>query len=220
MSLFSRSARPRQVPPGPALHLIVGLGNPGPKYAQNRHNVGFRLLDRLVARYALNLSRRRFQARLGEGRICGHRVILAKPQTFMNESGRAVAAISRWYKIPPQRILVLHDDLDLPLAKVRLRSGGSSGGHNGIKSIIAELGSEDFARLRVGIGRLEHGDPIDYVLDSFTPEQETLIEALFPWVDEIVCCFLDRGIHAAMNEYNGRDLASLNAGRPLDLRER
>ena len=186
--------------------LIVGLGNPGPKYAANRHNVGFLFLDRLAAAYDIDVRRRRFRALVGEGSVGAHRVVLAKPLTFMNDSGRAVGPLTRWYKSPSARVLIIHDDLDLPLARIRVRRDGSSGGHNGLKSIIAELGTQGFPRLRVGIGRPSRGDPIDYVLDDFDSEQLPAIEAACQWVDDIARCFLEQGVREAMNTYNGRDL--------------
>ena len=188
--------------------MIVGLGNPGRKYAGNRHNVGFLCVEHLARAHGISLRRKRLNAIVGEGRVGRHRVVLAQPQTFMNDSGRSVGAVSRWYKVPPERILVIHDDLDLTVAKVRLRQGGSSGGHNGIKSIIAELGGQDFARLRIGIGRPTRGDPIDYVLNDFTADQEHEIEAVYAEIPEIVRTYLEQGIREAMNAYNGRDLVN------------
>ena len=182
--------------------LIVGLGNPGRKYAGNRHNIGFQCVDRLAEGHAICLSKSRFKARYGEGRLDDCRIILAKPLTYMNSSGEAVGPLSRWYKIPPERVLVIHDDLDLPLARVRLRSGGSSGGHHGIASVIEHLGTCDFPRLRIGIGRPQCGEPTDYVLNDFTLEQGPVIQATLELVDEIVLCFLRRGIREAMNTYN------------------
>jgi len=183
--------------------LIVGLGNPGPRYERNRHNIGFQCLDRLASEHHISVTRKRFRALVGEGQIAGRRAVLLKPQTFMNDSGLAVAPAVRWYNIPPERILVIYDDLDLPLGKLRLRPGGSSGGHHGIESIIAELGSPDFIRARVGIGRPERGDPVDYVLGDFGAEQEPVIEETRHLVARAVVSVLEEGIDAAMNRYNG-----------------
>lgn len=192
---------PRQ---GEAAYLIVGLGNPGRKYAGNRHNIGFRMIDRLAGAHGIHVARRkRFHAELGEGAIGAHRVVLAKPLTFMNDSGRAVQAIRHWYKVPTQHILVIYDDLDLPLGRIRLRQGGSSGGHNGMRSTITALGGNDFCRLRIGIGRPPRGDPIDYVLSDFSPDEEPVVLRLCDRIDEMVLRYLDDGIRAAMNEYNG-----------------
>jgi PTH1 family peptidyl-tRNA hydrolase len=181
----------------------VGLGNPEPRYARHRHNVGFQCVDYIAQRHGISVERKRFQALLGEGMLDGHRVILAKPLTFMNESGQAVGPLSHWYKIAPEQILVIYDDLDLPLGKVRVRPNGSSGGHHGIESVIAGLGSRDFGRVRVGIGRPEMGDPIDYVLNDFGREQVPVIEKTYDLVEQIVLCSLRQGIKEAMNTFNG-----------------
>lgn len=139
--------------------LVVGLGNPGERYRCNRHNIGFCCVERLAQTYGIELNKKRFKAVWGQGRIEGQPVILAMPQTFMNDSGEAVAPLSRWFKIPPERIMVIYDDLDLPTGRVRLRPGGSSGGHHGIESIMSTLGSGAFNRARIGIGRPTVGDP-------------------------------------------------------------
>lgn len=191
-------------PSGEGYTLVVGLGNPGPRYAHHRHNVGYQCVDYVAERHAISISRKRFQALYGDGALEDRRVILAKPVTFMNESGQAVGPLSRWYKIEPPQILVIYDDLDLPLGKVRVRPGGSSGGHHGIESIIAGLGSRDFGRIRVGIGRPEQGDPIDYVLNDFGREQALAIEKAYELVEQIVLCYLRQGIKEAMNRFNGQ----------------
>lgn len=202
--LLSRRAE-AQPAAGQSLYLIVGLGNPGPQYAGNRHNVGFQCVDELAARHDMSWRRSaRFKSSLAEGHIGPHRVLLVKPLTFMNDSGTAVGPLARYYKVPPERILVIYDDLDLPLARLRLRPGGSSGGHNGINSLIAHLNTQDFPRLRIGIGRPVHGDPIDYVLGDFDRDQEPVIRAAREQVDEIVVTFLSEGMREAMNRYNGQ----------------
>lgn len=183
--------------------MIVGLGNPGSRYAHHRHNVGYQCVDYMAERQGISISRKRFQALYGDGTLDDRRVILAKPLTFMNESGQAVGPLSRWYKIAPPQILVIYDDLDLPLGKVRVRPGGSSGGHHGIESVIEGLGSRDFGRIRVGIGRPEQGDPIDYVLNDFGRDQAPAIEKTYDLVEQIVLCFLHQGIKEAMNLFNG-----------------
>ena len=188
-------------------HLIIGLGNPGGEHARNRHNVGFLLIDQLAREHDIAWQRKRsLHALLGEGAIGGHPVVLAKPLTYMNDSGRSIGAISRWYKISPVCVLVIHDDLDLPIGRIRLRAGGSSGGHRGVQSAAAALGSEGFARFRVGIGRPGRGDPVDYVLGDLSRDEEQVICAASDWVSEIVRCYLDEGIAQAMNAYNGRQL--------------
>ncbi len=189
-------------PPASSAYLIVGLGNPGERYVRNRHNVGFQCVDHLARTYGVDMHRKRFKAALGEGQIGSQRVVLAKPLTFMNESGQAVAPISHWFKIPPERILVIYDDLDLPMGKVRLRPNGSSGGHKGLASIIAELGTRNFNRLRIGIGRPEQGDPVDYVLSNFAKAQEPVIQEVCDQSAQIVLRFIEEGIQKAMNAYN------------------
>ena len=183
-------------------YLLVGLGNPGEHYARNRHNIGFQCIDYLARAHDLPLRKRRFKALLGEGRIGCRRVLMAKPLTFMNQSGKTVGKIVRAYRIPLERVLVLHDDLDLPLGRIRLRSGGSSAGHKGIDSIIAEMGAPCFARLRVGIGRPTGDDATGYVLGDFDRDQERIITGIYPLVERAALCFLQEGIQEAMNAHN------------------
>jgi len=197
MKLF-RSVREQE-----PLYMIVGLGNPEKQHAGNRHNVGFQAIDVLAARYGIRCSNKRYRALYGEGKIGAHRVLLVKPLTYMNDSGVAVGPMSGAFKVPAERILVVHDDLDLPLGKVRLRPGGSSGGHRGIASVIEHLGTPEFARLRIGIGRPVQGDPVDYVLDNFDREQAPVIEQTLAAIPEVVETVLDRGVREAMNRYNG-----------------
>ena len=182
--------------------LVVGLGNPGRKYASNRHNVGFQCLDRLAQAWGFSFRKRKHKALLAEGEMAGLRVILAKPQTFMNLSGQAVGRLARFYRVSPENILVIYDDLDLPLGKIRLRPEGGSGGHKGMKSIIERLGTHGFPRLRVGIGRPAHSDPVDYVLSDFTPEQRITVEDAYESVVSAVELWVAEGIEAAMNRYN------------------
>ncbi len=191
------------MPAGALQYLVVGLGNPGERYRRNRHNIGFHCVERLAREHGIAMSKKRFKAAWGLGRIGGQPVVLAMPQTFMNDSGQAVAPLSRWFKIPPERIMVVYDDLDLPAGRVRLRPGGSSGGHHGIESIISALGTRDFSRLRIGIGRPEFGDPIDYVLNDICQEQEPVLVEACEVAARAIECFLTRGIREAMNLYNG-----------------
>lgn len=149
--------------------LLAGLGNPGPRYARNRHNIGFQALDALAQAHGLDFSRTEHRAQTAHGTIDGHRVILAKPQTWMNESGKAIAPLSRFYKIEPEHILVIYDDLDIPLGTIRYRPEGSSGGHRGVQSIMQLLGIQTLPRLRLGIGRPPgQMDPAAYVLQDFS----------------------------------------------------
>jgi PTH1 family peptidyl-tRNA hydrolase len=195
------------------MKLIVGLGNPGRHYVNNRHNVGFQCVDYIARRHGIALSSRRARSRLGTGEIGGTQVVLAKPATFMNLSGEAVAALMGRYRLTAAKLLVIYDDLDLPLGQVRIRARGSSGGHNGMKSIIAHLGSQDFARLRVGIAPPESGtdvggkaadtaNAVDYVLGDFTAEEKAVVREVYPEVADAVECMITQSITAAMNRYN------------------
>lgn len=185
------------------LTFIVGLGNPGREYAGNRHNAGFQCIDRLAEAHGISFTRRQARARVAQGEISGHRVLLVKPQTFMNASGEAVGQLVRFYKIAPADVLVLYDDLDLPLGKIRLRPDGGAGGHKGMNSVIQHLGTEDFPRLRLGIGRPPgQMDPVDYVLSDFTVGERADMELAFERAVAAIECFLGEGIDAAMNAFN------------------
>jgi peptidyl-tRNA hydrolase, PTH1 family len=192
----------------PTLKMIVGLGNPGPRYARNRHNIGFQCLDHFARRHGLTLGRQQHKSMTGDGWIQKNsqrtKVLLAKPLTFMNNSGQAVAPLAHYYDVAPEHMIVIHDDLDLESGKLRLRAGGSSGGQNGIKSIIRLLGQEDFHRLRIGIGR-PNGfmDAAAYVLQDFTADEEAYFEPLRDRVCDALECWLFDGIDVAMNRYNG-----------------
>ncbi len=186
-------------------YLIVGLGNPGRKYTDNRHNVGFRCLDHLAAAHRISFDRRERGALVGQGGIEACRAFLIKPQGFMNESGRAVASMATYYRIPLQRLLVIYDDLDLPLGTIRLRPEGGSGGHRGVRSIIERLGGQRaFTRLRVGIGRPPgQMDPAAYVLQDFSAAEEEILVDVLDRALRAVRCWLIDGIDAAMTNYNG-----------------
>jgi len=184
-------------------YLIVGLGNPGPEYAANRHNVGQRCVSRLAAAHRLSLRRRQKRARVVAGRIDRQRVVLALPRTFMNESGRAVAPLAGFYQVPLQKLLVVYDDLDLPLGTLRLRPEGGSGGHRGMRSIIQHLGSQEFPRLRIGIDRPPgRMDPADYVLQDFSSEEELILDQVLDTAVAAIETWLAEGIEEAMNRYN------------------
>jgi PTH1 family peptidyl-tRNA hydrolase len=182
--------------------LIVGLGNPGRKYARNRHNAGFLTVDRLARRHGLSFARQKGKAKIAEGRIAGQRAILAKPQTYMNLSGESVAALARFFKIPPDCVLVVYDDLDLPLARLRLRPNGGSGGHKGLQSITERLGTQAFPRLRIGVGRPVHGDPMDFLLQDFTADEWIDMDATLDRAVEAIEHWLVHGIDATMNLFN------------------
>jgi len=192
------------------MKLIVGLGNPGKVYAHNRHNIGFRCLNYFARLHSIRLDRRQCQARIGIAEVSDNKLLLAKPRTFVNLSGEAVGCLVRKHNIPLSHLLVIYDDLDLPLGKIRLRPSGSSGGHKGMKSIISTLGSEDFPRIRVGIGRprvegLSNTDEdaiVNYVLSDFSPQEEEVIKPAIVKVAEAIECFLSQGMEAAMSRFN------------------
>jgi len=184
--------------------LIVGLGNPGREYHLNRHNIGFRAIDRLAKGWAISLGSVRNKALIGQGLRGDAKVILAKPQTFMNFSGQSVAPLLRFYKIPQEKILVIYDDLDLSLGTLRLREIGGSAGHKGMTSIIAQLGFNDFPRLRLGIGRPPGHMPVkNYVLQNFSEKEEELLCSLLDRSAEAVEIFIKNGVNAAMTQFNG-----------------
>ena len=185
------------------MSLIVGLGNPGRAYAHSRHNMGFRCINHLAKLQGIPVKQRQCQAQIGIGQIGTTKVILAKPGTFMNLSGKSVKSLMGRFQIAPGEIVIIHDDLDLPLGKIRLSLGGSSGGHKGVRSVVNHLESRDFLRIRVGIGRPPEGeDAIDYVLGSFLPSEKTVAENAIATVSEAVVCLLQEGTDAAMNKYN------------------
>jgi PTH1 family peptidyl-tRNA hydrolase len=186
-----------------AAALIVGLGNPGREYAGNRHNVGFMTADRWAVAHALAFNKIQHHAIIAPGRSGPRRLIVAKPQTYMNESGRAVGALLRFYKIPVEQLLVIFDDLDLPFGAIRLRADGGAGGHNGMRSIIQHLGGNQFARLRIGIGRPPgRMDPAAFVLQDFSREEAAELGALLDRAGQAIDAFLTAGVTAAMNQFN------------------
>ena len=186
-------------------YLIVGLGNPGRRYRNTRHNAGFMAVERLAARLPPGTARSRFQAELLETHDGGRRVVLAQPQTFMNDSGVAVSQLARWFKVPRERMLIVYDELDLPFGALRLRPHGSAGGHNGMKSIIQHLGSDQFARLRVGIGRPPRGSTVPYVLSSFVDAERRELPGILDRASDAALDWLRLGVIEAMNVHNRRD---------------
>ncbi|MCL1466894.1 aminoacyl-tRNA hydrolase [Argonema galeatum] len=194
--------------------LIVGLGNPESKYDQTRHNIGFAAVDALARCWQISLSEnRKFQALFGEGRSpTGEKIRLVKPLTYMNRSGQAIRSATDWFKLPPESVLAIYDDMDLPLGKIRLRLSGSAGGHNGIKSAIAHLGTQNFPRLRVGIGKPQDPtnndkDAISHVLGRFSNAETQLISEVLQLVVESVELSLKQGVEKAMSLYNNRTVA-------------
>ena len=183
--------------------LIVGLGNPGREYSRNRHNVGFQVIDRLAARHDMAFSRLLHGAFVTSGKIEGRPVVLAKPHAFMNLSGTPVAALMRFYKVLPEDLLVVFDDLDLPVGTIRLRPEGGSGGQNGLKSIIDRIGTPQFSRVRIGIGRPPgRMDPAAYVLQDFGPDQQALISDVIDRAVDAIQAWLRDGITLAMSKFN------------------
>ncbi|MBN1312283.1 MAG: aminoacyl-tRNA hydrolase [Anaerolineae bacterium] len=185
-------------------YLIVGLGNPGREYQSNRHNVGFQVVDHLAARHGLAFSKLQAKAFVTSGHIAGRQVILAKPQSYMNLSGGPVASLHKFYKTEVECLLVVCDDLDLPVGTLRLRPSGGSGGQKGMKSIIERLGSEDFPRLRIGIDRPPgQMDPAAYVLRDFDKEQLPIIQETYSRAADAIETWLADGIELAMSHHNG-----------------
>ncbi len=182
------------------MKVVVGIGNPGPRYRQTRHNLGMRVVERLADEEGIALARRRFQARVGQGQIEGRRVLLVKPLSYVNLTGQVVAPLARWHRCRPEDILVVCDDMNLEVGRLRLRRKGSSGGHNGLASIIEALGTEEFPRLRIGIGRGD--DPVGHVLGRLEPHEEPVVEAALDRAAEAVRRWVSMGIEAAMNEFN------------------
>lgn len=176
------------------------MGNPGRAYAHTRHNVGFDILDIFAKRRSVRIISRRGRALVGSFELCGEEILLVKPQTFMNDSGQAVGELARKYKLSPDDVLVIYDDLDLPLGKIRVRMRGSSGGHKGMKSIIAHLHSEDFPRIRIGIGR--GGEAIDHVLSRFNKKDRVVMDVTLQQAADALDMILEEGIDAAMNLHN------------------
>ncbi|MEY2846408.1 MAG: hypothetical protein RL076_1954 [Chloroflexota bacterium] len=183
--------------------LLVGLGNPGAQYVNTRHNIGFEVLDAFAAKHALQSAGTRAQAKLSSGTIAGHKVICAWPQTYMNRSGIAVSGLVNWYKVPLNQVVIVYDDLDLPFASLRLREKGSAGTHNGMRSIVQLLGSSEFARLRVGIGKVPAGwDAYGYVLGKFAGDEATTIPQLNHTASDALTHIIEHGMISAMNRYN------------------
>ena len=191
------------------MKLIVGLGNPGKAYAHNRHNAGFRCLNYFARLHSIRFDHRQCRAKISIGELGGEQLLLARPRTFVNLSGKPVACLVRKHDIPLSDLLVIYDDLDLPVGKIRLRQSGGSGGHKGMNSIISALGGEDFPRIRVGIGRpqaegqsISEDAIVNYVLSDFSPQEEAIIKPVIATVSEAIDCFLTQGIETAMSKFN------------------
>ena len=184
------------------MKIVVGLGNPGSQYKETRHNIGFQVVDELARRWNAGAWKKRYEAEVSEHRAIGP-VLLVKPQTYMNLSGTAVREAAKFYKTPPAEIVVVHDDLDLPAGRLRIRERGGSGGHRGIESILTQLGSDEFVRVRFGVGRPPSGwDSADYVLGRFAPEEQDLIREAVTKAADAIEMILKEGAAPAMNRYN------------------
>lgn len=198
--------------------LIVGLGNPGAKYDRTRHNIGFEAIDLLARRWSISpTENRKFQGIFGEGRgPHGDKIRLLKPQTYMNRSGQSIRAVLDWYKLPPESVLIVYDDMDLPVGKMRLRLSGSAGGHNGMKSAIAHLGTQQFPRLRIGISSprdpaISEKDTVSHVLGQFSQAEIKTMAEVLDLVADAVELGMRQGLAKAMSLYNNRAAASLQA---------
>ena len=185
------------------LRLVVGLGNPGARYAATRHNIGFRVVDRLAAEFAIDITREKFSVVFGRGRIEGLDVVLAKPMAFMNRSGPPVHSFAEFFRISLQEVLVIHDDIDLEYGRLKIKEKGGHGGHNGVRSMINAFGGGDFTRLRVGIGRSGTGAQVaDYVLDQFTREEAAELPGIIERARDAVVTILCQGTKIGMNQFN------------------
>ena len=185
--------------------LIVGLGNPGKEYAHTKHNCGFRALDILAEKLRCKVDKGKFQGLYGQVTWNGKKLLLLKPQTYMNLSGRSVVQLSAYYHVPPQRIIILFDDISLEPGRLRIRGDGSAGGHNGIKSIISELGTQDFPRVKIGVGAKPHPDAdlAEWVLSGFTAQEENALVSALDRAADGALCIVEKGVAEAANRFNG-----------------
>jgi PTH1 family peptidyl-tRNA hydrolase len=202
MLFDNSSSNPVEPMPGPQQFLMVGLGNPGREYRENRHNIGFMMIDALGKSIGIGMTRVQSKALVGQGLFAGQRVVLAKPQTFMNLSGQA--ALVRFYKVPLANMMVIVDDMDLPFGTIRLRPAGGSAGQKGLKSIIEQLGSNEFPRLRIGIGRPPgRMEAANYVLENFSGSDKDLLAQVLDRSSRAGSTFIEYGLDQAMNQFNG-----------------
>ena len=185
--------------------LIVGLGNPGKEYERTRHNAGWLAIDRLAEKLGCKIDKGKFQGLYGQANYGDNKLYLLKPMTYMNLSGRSVVQLSAFFRIPPQNIIVLFDDISLEPGRLRIRADGSAGGHNGIKSIIAEIGSQDFPRVKIGVGGKAHPDQnlADHVLSGFSVSEEKALSSALDRAVDATLCIMDRGVPETANRYNG-----------------
>lgn len=188
------------------MYLIAGLGNPGKQYEMTRHNIGFHTIDYIADRLGVNVKKLKHKAIFGEGTIGGEKVLLVKPQTYMNLSGESLVEFVKFYKIPIENVIVISDDIDLPTGRIRIRAKGSAGGHNGLKSIIQMLGGDNFARVRIGVGAPTHEDYdlADFVLGRFGKDEIPVLEDAIVKADKAVAEIIARGAESAMNKFNSK----------------
>jgi PTH1 family peptidyl-tRNA hydrolase len=184
------------------MYVIAGLGNPGKKYENTRHNMGFITIDQLAAKHDIKVDKLKFKALTGEGRIAGQKVLLVKPQTYMNLSGESIREVMHFYKLDPENLIVIYDDIDIDAGTLRLRRFGSAGTHNGMKSIVYQLQSDRFPRIRIGIGNQGKRDLVDFVIGGFSKEEVPVLEEAVTSAVSAVECILEDGIDMAMNRYN------------------
>ena len=185
------------------MYIIAGLGNPGKQYDRTRHNVGFEVIDLLADRMGISVTEKKFKGLYGKGMLAGEKVVLLKPQTYMNLSGESLREAADFYKVEPENIIVIHDDIDLEPGQLRLRAKGSAGGHNGLKNIIAHLGTQEFLRIKVGVGAKPRGmDLADYVLGRFSSGEQAMMEEAYRDAGDAVELLLSEGMEKAMNRYN------------------
>jgi len=192
------------------MYLIAGLGNPDKKYDMTRHNIGFDCVDMIASKNGTDIKKLKHKALTESVYIGSEKVILAKPQTYMNLSGESIRDIAEFYKIEPENVIIICDDISIPLGKIRIRPKGTDGGHNGLKSIIYQLQSDKFTRIRVGVGAPQHKDYdlADYVLGKFSPDEIKILTPILKSMDEIVTCVIRNSCQDAMNKFNGRDFSS------------
>lgn len=195
------------------MYIIVGLGNPGKKYENTRHNLGFIAIDQLAEKMGIRVSKLKFKALIGEGRIGTEKVILVKPQTFMNLSGEAVRPIMDFYKIPPENLVVIYDDFEIPLGNLRIRKSGSAGTHNGMKSVIYQIQSDRFPRIRIGTGSSLRKNDISFVIGGFSKQEVPELEKAVTNAVDACYCIVEKDVDMAMNRYNTKKKAKKEQGQ-------
>jgi len=199
------------------MYIIVGLGNPGKKYENTRHNMGFQTIDRMAEEYGISVDKIKFKALVGEGRIAGQRVVLVKPQTYMNLSGQSVQEIMHFYKEDIENLIVIYDDLDIPAGKIRVRKKGSAGTHNGMRNIVQMLADDGFPRIRVGIGGEKKGDLIDFVIGGVSRSEMELLKEATVQASKAAAAIVEKGIEKAMNEYNIKEKKPKKQKEPAEV---